>query len=166
MVIWITGLSASGKTTLGRVIYNMWKAKESNTVFIDGDAIRRFYDNPGYTVEARQKNADFICKLCKWLDEQKINVVCCILSIFDSSRRWNRENYSKYFEVYIDVSMKILKKRDTKGLYSGKVKNVVGMDISFFLPEKSDYVFDNNADSMVSLDVAAEKIFLMAQKNV
>lgn len=151
MVIWIIGLSASGKTTFGKILYQEWKKQSPNTVLIDGDEIRRIFQhdqtNEAYTVEERRKNADRISKLCMWLDKQNINVVCCILSLFEESRQWNRENYSKYFEVYMDVPMETLVQRDPKGLYklalSGQKKDVVGVDIPFVAPLNPDYVFKN-----------------------
>ncbi len=115
----------------------MWRKQEPNTVLVDGDVIRAlFKDNVGeesYTIVGRRKNADRICSLCEWLDKQNINVVCCILSIFEESREWNRQNYSKYYEVYISVPMEDLVKRSIKDLYApafrGEMKNVVGVDI-------------------------------------
>lgn len=165
MVIWIIGLSAAGKTTLGRHVYELMKKESPATVFVDGDNIRALYkhnqgDDP-YTIEGRRVNAERICNICAWLDRQGINVVGSVLSIFEESREWNRHNYSKYFEVYISAPMEILKKRDRKGLYeaafSGEMKNVVGVDIPFIPPKNPDYVFDNsqyNSDlESVALDI-------------
>ncbi|MGR3175979.1 MAG: adenylyl-sulfate kinase [Candidatus Scalindua sp.] len=165
MVIWLIGLSGAGKTTIGRFLYDQWKSKESNTVLVDGDEIRKIFKHDvggdAYTIEGRRQNADRICEICAWLDRQNINVVCCILSLFEESRRWNRENYSKYFEVYISVPMDVLKRRQNNGLYtralSGDMKNVVGVDIPFTPPEMPDYVFDNSSDDVdlksVALDI-------------
>jgi adenylylsulfate kinase len=165
MVIWVIGLSASGKTTLGRHIYELWKKDAPNTVIVDGDEMREiFKHNIGldpYTIDGRRLNAERICNICAWLDRQNINVVCCVLSIFEESRAWNRMTYSNYFEVYISVPMEILKKRDKKKLYESafkkKEKNVVGVDIPFTPPENPDYVFDNSLDGtdmkVVALDV-------------
>ena len=104
-----------------------------------------------YTLEERKKNADRICELCAWLDRQGVNVVCSILSIFEESREWNRKNYSKYFEVFIDVPMEVLMRRELKGLYAsaqrGEQKNVVGVDIPFTPPARPDYVFKNAENS-------------------
>jgi adenylylsulfate kinase len=74
-------------------------------------------------------------------------VVCAILSIFPETREWNRENIKNYYEVFIDVPLDILIKRDSKGIYrkyqNGEVVDVVGMDIKFSMPEKSDLVIKN-----------------------
>ena len=164
MVIWVIGLSASGKTTLGREIYKQWKTKRPDTVLVDGDEMRRIFgqDNvtSSYTVEERKRNADRICELCAWLDRQGINVVCCILSLFEESRNWNRATYLKYFEVYIVVPMDVLFQRDVKGLYakarSGEIKNVVGVDIPFTPPQHPDFVFNNSNNRSDFQDIARE----------
>jgi len=165
MVIWLIGLSSSGKTTLGRYIYDLWKKNVPNTVLVDGDEIRSVFKHDKgsapYTIEGRRKNADRICNLCAWLDKQDINVVCCILSLFEESRRWNRINYSKYYEVYISVSMENLISRDNKNLYGpalrGETKDVVGVDIPFNAPDNPNYIFDNNTNGtdlrMVAVDI-------------
>lgn len=51
-----------------------------------------------------------------------MNVTCCTISMFDSVREWNRENISDYKEIYVKVSMDLLRARDQKGLYSGMAK--------------------------------------------
>lgn len=152
MVIWLIGLSGSGKTTIGKEVYRLLKKEAPNTVFLDGDHVRNIFKatdpNESYTLAERKKNADRICELCLWLDGEGINVVCCILSLFEESREYNRRTYSKYFEAFIDVPMDILEARDTKGLYaeakSGKRKHVVGVDIPFTPPSAPDLVIDNS----------------------
>ncbi len=164
MVVWLIGLSASGKTTLGNHLYNLWKPSAPNTALVDGDAIRSIFKHDKgvdpYSIEGRRENADRICDICAWLDSQDINVICCILSIFEESREWNRKMYSDYFEVYISVPMEILKKRETKKLYeqalNGKMKNVVGIDIPFIPPMHPDYIFDNSSDNIDFKAVALE----------
>ena len=145
MVIWIIGLSGTGKTTLAREIQNC----SSNMVLIDGDIIREVFGNDiGYSIEDRKKNAYRISRLCQFLEKQGVDVVCSILSIFSDNRLWNRKNISNYFEVFIDTPINILIKRDSKGLYgkylSGQIANVAGMDLEFEKPD-SDYVILNNS---------------------
>ena len=105
-------------------------------------------DDLGHSMEDRRKNAGRISRFCKLLDDQKIDVVCCILSIFEESREWNRQNLQEYTEVFIDVPVEELLKRDSKGLYQkaldGKIKNVVGFDIPFKRPKNSDLIIQNN----------------------
>ncbi len=152
MVIWLIGLSGAGKSTIGRCIYEEWIATESNTVFVDGDEIRRIFQadqsQADYSMEGRRKNAARICELCAWLDRQRINVVCSILSVFEETRKWNRRNYSQYFEIYLSVPFDVLMKRDPKGLYEkatrGEVDNVVGVQIPFEEPSDPDLIIDNS----------------------
>lgn len=173
MVIWLTGLSGAGKTTLGRKVYSKIKKNYSNTVFIDGDEIREIFkhDKKGdYSLNERRKNAERICALCKWLDSQNINVVCCILSVFEDSRKWNRRNFSSYYEVYIKAPIEFLvKERDYKGIYkaasSGNMKNVVGIDLEFSEPANPDLVIENTG-SLQFLDDQADLIVNKADFNV
>ncbi len=161
MVVWIIGLSGAGKSVLGMELARLMKAERPNTVFIDGDMVRDIMGNDlGYTIEDRRKNAGRICRLCKALEEQSMNVVCSILSLFPESRSWNRGNLRRYFEVFIDVPMELLAKRQPGGLYAlaaeGKTQDVVGVDIPFERPSSPDFVF-HNVDSRTSFtDVALE----------
>ena len=147
MVIWIIGLSGAGKTTLAKEIIS--KVHEKNVVLIDGDIIRKIISkNLGHTLEDRLENAGRICRLCKFLDNQGIHVVCAILSIFPESRLWNKNNIKNYYEVYIETPIDQLQKRDYKGLYrkfnEGKIKNVVGIDIKWQEPKNSNLIFDQS----------------------
>tara|TARA_B100000519_G_C14015355_1_gene330753 strand:+ start:38 stop:553 length:516 start_codon:yes stop_codon:yes gene_type:complete len=150
MVIWIIGLSGAGKTTLAKQIVEKTRAHGKDIVLIDGDVIRDLFNNDlGYSLKDRFKNAERISMLCKFLDDQGIDVVCAILSLFPESRTWNREYIKNYYEVYIEAPMDQLVKRDYKGLYKkfekGKLKNVAGMDIEFTPPENSDLLIKNNS---------------------
>jgi adenylylsulfate kinase len=153
LIIWLTGLSSSGKTTLGRHVYDLWRAEEANTVIIDGDEIRNVIKSTTsdtYSMEGRRTVAGHYCDLCAWLDRQDINVVCCTISSFEDLRARNRETLSKYFEVYIEVPMEVLYRRDSKNLYApalaGEIKNVVGVDLAFSPPSAPDMVVDNSQD--------------------
>ena len=81
------------------------------------------------------------------LDDQGINVVCAILSIFSESREWNRKNLKNYYEVYIDTPIDILEKRDSKGIYmryrGGELSEVAGKDLDFPVPDNPDLVIRN-----------------------
>jgi cytidine diphosphoramidate kinase len=150
MVVWLIGLAGAGKTSIGKELYSVIKEEYPSTVFLDGDHFREiFNDDLGHTVDEREINGWRICKMCQFLDSQNINVVCSILSLFPEQRTWNRETYSNYFEVYIDVSMKELEARDQKSLYSearkGNIKDVVGVDIEFVPPIEPNMVIKNNA---------------------
>jgi adenylylsulfate kinase len=148
MVVWVIGLAGAGKSSIGGELSRLLKARRPNVAFLDGDHVRAIMGNDlGYTLEDRRANAWRICRLCEYLDAQGIDVVCAILSLFHETQAWNREHFSRYFEVYLDVPMEVLVQRDQRGLYSaarkGAASNVVGIDIPFAPPPRADLVIDN-----------------------
>ncbi len=151
-VYWITGLAGAGKTTIGKLLYDKMKEEYPNTVFLDGDMLRKvFGDDLGYTKEERRKCAMRYSRLCAMLQEQGMNVICCTISMFDSVREWNRKNISGYKEIYVKVSMDTLRIRNQKGLYSamtdGKNEDVVGIHMKMEEPKHPDLILLNDRGS-------------------
>ena len=166
MVIWLIGLSGVGKTTVGKELYSILKKKYSNTVFLDGDLLREIWgDNVGHSIEGRLINAHRISHLSKMLDDQGINVIACVLSLFPEWQKWNRNNLKRYFQVYLYSPVSFLKKQDDKGLYKGalegNLKNVVGVDIDFPEPVSSDLKIDNSLRQFTPIELA-QKICKLA----
>ena len=162
MVIWLIGLSGSGKTTVGTALREKILEDGASCVLIDGDIIREIFANDlGHSLADRKKNADRICKLCAYLDSQGVNVVCAILSIFHDSQDWNRKNISDYYEVFLDAELEAVMERDVKGVYArakvGKTENVVGVDIEFPQPKSPNLVLKN--DFLKEPSVIAQEIF-------
>ena len=153
MVIWIIGLSGTGKTTLASQVVERIRQLNGKVVLLDGDLIRTLFGNDvDHTIEGRRRNAERLSVLSKFLADQGIHVVAAVLSIFPEWRRWNRENIPDYSEVYIKASMQTLLRRDIKNLYGraarGEILNVVGVDIPFPEPENPDLVIENDLDRL------------------
>ncbi len=131
---------------------------------VDGDHIRRLLgaedSRRDYTLEGRHKVAKRITEICSWLDGQEINVVCSTISLFEDIQALNRRRYSRYFEVYLSVSMETLRRRDNKNLYGpafrGEIDNVVGVDLPFTPPKNPHMTIDNNVDNIDLQDLAAD----------
>ena len=168
MVLWLIGLSGTGKTTLAREVITGVNKETRNTILIDGDMIREIFGNDlGYSTEDRLLNAQRICQLGKFLDDQGINVVCAILSIFPETREWNRKNIENYYEVFIDTPIEVLIQRDSKGIYGkyklGEITEVAGMDIKFPIPDNADLVIENSKSKEELLNYAKPIIAKLLQ---
>lgn len=151
MVIWLIGLSGAGKTTIGRRLYQQLKSKNEASLLVDGDDIRAIFKHENqhdYSIEGRRISAERIQEMCLWLDKQGVDVVCCNLGIFDDINTKNRELFSGYKEVFIDVPIEILIARDNKGFYGAALKgeqvNVVGVDIKYSAPSSPDLTIKNS----------------------
>lgn len=143
MVIWIIGLSGSGKTFYAKKIYDILSRKKK-AIHIDGDEVREYINyNLGYGINDRKKNSIFISDLCNFLEKKKYIVICSILSIFRNHQKKNRKKYNNYIQIYIKSELKSLKLENSKNIY---FKNkVVGKDIHFPTPYKSDLVIKNKS---------------------
>lgn len=152
MVIWVTGLSASGKTTLTQAFEKKYKTDFPNMVLLDGDVVRQLYGNDlGYTADQREIQIKRLQTIAGFLEQQGIIVVVAALYANDELLAYNRRHFKKYFEVYLKADLDSLKKREIKDLYKqaldGKIKNVVGVDIPWNEPVRPDMVF-NIADGL------------------
>lgn len=165
ILYWITGLSGAGKTTLGNMLYQYLKNTKSNVVLIDGDTIRDVFGNDlGYSEEERFRGAMRNARLSRLLTEQGIDVVFCTISMFDEVRSWNRKYIENYMEIFLDVPIDILQKRDKKNLYQnireGRTSNVVGMDLHLQLPKSPDIriVNDENIGPEETFEILIKQI--------
>lgn len=165
-LIWITGISGAGKTTIGKALYEGLKPGIPELVYLDGDEVRQcFGDDLGFTVEARDANAFRFTRLCRLLCAQGISIICAANLTSQRFRDWCRAEIPGYFEVFLDVPMDVLIQRDPKGLYAralaGEANNVVGIDIPFVPPAAPDLVIDNSAHQD-SLDPVCDRIITAA----
>lgn len=147
MVIWLTGLSGAGKTTIAEAMVSMLKPHRPQLVLVDGDVIRELFGaGLGYEEPARWEQIGRIQRLSGWLARQGQDVIVAALYAHPNLLAWNRKNLPGYFEVYVDAPMALLRERDSKGLYAGadrgQTPNVVGVDIPWHAPQQPDMVID------------------------
>lgn len=151
------GIIRAGKTTIGNRLYYSMKAQKQNTIILDGDILKKIAGKDlGYGREERLERAYRYSALCKLLTDQGINVVICTIAMFDEIRDWNRENIENYIEVFLDVSMDVLKRRNRKGLYSKGSGNTAGIDIAIEYPKNPDIIIKN--DGSQPLEESVKKI--------
>jgi adenylylsulfate kinase len=162
MVVWIIGLSGTGKSTLAGHVVNRMRLSGKNVVLLDGDVIRTLFGNDvDHTIDGRRRNAERLSRLSKFLADQEIHVVAAVLSIFPEWRSWNRENIQNYSEVYMKATMQTLLKRDIKNLYAralkGEILNVVGVDLPFPEPENPELIINNDVD-LIDFNELTDKV--------
>ena len=156
MVIWIIGKSGSGKSHLAKFMFTNLKKKFNKVFWLDGDKFRKRYSKDlGYSIKDRRTNSLRIQKYCKIKEKSGNIVVCSILSIFTNHQKKNRKIFNKYFQIYVNVRIGILKIRNNKKIYNKKI-NVVGKDIKFPRPYHSNAIILNRYNSNFLID--AKKI--------
>ncbi len=147
MVIWITGLSGAGKTTLCDALRDLLKPSLPELVLLDGDVIRAMFGaDLSYREEHRVVQIRRLQGLAKVLSDQGLVVLVGALYAHPDLLRWNQEHFSAYFEVYLKASLDLVRQRDPKGLYAaadaGRMSDVVGVDIPWHEPEHPDMVIE------------------------
>jgi adenylylsulfate kinase-like enzyme len=158
MIIWVTGLSASGKTTLTKAFEKLYKNDIPNMVLLDGDIIRELYGNDlGYTVDQRIIQIKRLQSFALFLEKQNIVVLVAALYANDDLLKYNKDNFKNYFEVYLRADLETLQKREVKDLYknalSKKIKNVVGVDIEWVEPKYPNIIFEIS-DAITPIEMA------------
>jgi len=143
-------LSGVGKSFLSSKLEKELYDDYGSFLILDGDVIRKVFDNDlGFSIKDRNINASRISKLANFLNQNKVNVIVSVLSLFPNWLEWNRKNIKEYYEIFIDVPISILKERNNKNVYfkdGKKNKNVVGVDIEFIKPKSPDLKIINNFD--------------------
>lgn len=151
VVIWITGLSGAGKSTIARAATKLLKAEGTVPILLDGDEFRAAVgDDLGHDPKGRLLNAYRLARFASYLAHQDHVVICATMSLFHEVQEWNRANAPHYVEVYLKVGLDRLTSRDPKGLYAraraGKATGVVGVDLPFVEPLATDLVLENEAN--------------------
>ena len=150
-VIWITGLSGAGKTTLAKELIQRIQKRGSNPILLDGDVLRNLLKVRENALDShsRKVRLDLALKyaqMCRLLSDQGFIVVIATISMFDELYAWNRENITNYFEVYLKVPLDELRRRDPKSIYqryeNGELIDVAGLDLSVDTPQTPHLTLD------------------------
>jgi len=151
VLFWITGLSGTGKSSIGEKIFRKIKKKYGPTIIIHGDDFRRIWKLNGYSNKNRYQNSQKYINFCKYITDQNINIIFTVIGMFNKIRKWNRKNINNYVEIYIkQESIEDFKiKRKNR-------KNVVGLDLKPEFPKKPDIKINNNYKK--SIDVLSKEL--------
>jgi bifunctional enzyme CysN/CysC len=146
-VIWITGYSASGKTTLARKVVSNLNERGYKVVHFDGDELRSVLgDGWGYDKKSRIKLSKLYMKLCAHLAKQGCVVVVSAIAMFDEAEIWLRSNVLSSLQVYLDVPLKIREVRDINGK---KIFSNIDFDESIYdIPKNFDVMIENYGENL------------------
>ena len=146
-VIWLTGLSGSGKSTISNALERELFNLGIQTYILDGDNIRHgLNSNLGFSPEDRVENIRRVAETAKLLADAGIVVVTAFISPYQNDRRRAREIACEagvdFFEIYVAAPLEVCEQRDTKGLYkkarAGEIKDFTGIDAPYESPESAE----------------------------
>ena len=143
-VLWFTGLSGAGKTTLGEGVRNWLLAMNYQVTFLDGDQIRRRKKSLGFSVEDRDQHIRDVAKIAAGAQLQGDFVVVCLISPFERMRLAARDLCQDFVEIYVNTPIAECEKRDPKGLYKkvrrGEISNFTGIDQAYEQPSEPEII--------------------------
>jgi bifunctional enzyme CysN/CysC len=161
-VLWFTGLSGAGKSTIANLVEKKLYAKGHHTYLLDGDNVRHGLNRDlGFTDADRVENIRRVSEVAKLMVDAGLIVLVSFISPFRSERLMARENVGEgeFVEIHIDTSLADAEKRDVKGLYAkarrGEIKNFTGISSPYETPDNPELRIDT---SSVSAESAADII--------
>jgi adenylylsulfate kinase len=152
ITLWLTGLSASGKSTIGCIVERLLLEREKLAYRLDGDNVRHGLNkNLGFSAEDRAENIRRIGEMAKLFTDSGVIVIASFISPYRADRDAVRANLApgEFVEVYVKVSVEAAERRDPKGLYkkarAGEIKGFTGIDDPYEAPEHPEIVIDTEA---------------------
>lgn len=142
-VIWLTGLSGSGKTTIAEILEGEIRSRGLYVERLDGDILRNSISSDlGFSKEDREKNIERVTFVAKLLSRNGVACICSFISPYQSIRDRVRNQTTNFVEVYVDASLDAVVERDVKGLYrkamAGEIPNFTGISDPYEPPELAD----------------------------
>ncbi len=146
-VVWFTGLSGSGKSTVANLVEKRLTAEGRHAYILDGDNVRHGLNKDlGFTEEDRVENIRRVAEVARLMADSGLIILVSFISPFRNERRLAREIAGdiKFTEVYVNTSLEVCEARDPKGLYArarrGEIKNFTGISSPYEAPEHADVV--------------------------
>jgi bifunctional enzyme CysN/CysC len=153
-VLWFTGLSGSGKSTIANLVEKKLHRMNRHTFLLDGDNVRHGLNKDlGFTEADRIENIRRVGEVSKLMTDAGLIVITAFISPFQADREMVRSMLpeGEFFEVFIDTPLKVAEARDVKGLYkkarSGELKNFTGIDSPYEAPRNPEIRIDTTAIS-------------------
>jgi bifunctional enzyme CysN/CysC len=153
-VLWLTGLSGAGKSTIANLVDRRLVAMGRHTYLLDGDNVRHGLNKDlGFTSQDRVENIRRVAEVAKLMADAGLITLVSFISPFRSERRMARELLAQgeFFEIYVDAPLAVAEARDPKGLYrkarGGSLKNFTGVDSPYEVPERPELHIDTESTS-------------------
>ena len=157
-VLWFTGLSACGKSTVANAVDHKLHQLGKHTFVLDGDNIRMGLNkNLGFSAEDRAENIRRIGEVAKLFASAGTLALTAFISPYRADRDKVREilQPGEFIEIYVNASLETCEKRDPKGLYkkarAGEIKNFTGISDPYEAPEKAELVLDSDSKGIDEL---------------
>jgi len=154
-VVWLTGLSGSGKSTIARELEERLFDRDLQTMMLDGDNVRHGLSGDlGFTPNDRKENIRRVGEVARLFFEQGNVTLCTFISPYqeDRDRVRNLVDDGRFFEVHVDCPLEVCKERDTKGLYEkaekGEIANFTGVTAPYEAPENPEVVVNTDEDDV------------------
>lgn len=150
-LLWFTGLSGAGKSTIANIVEKKLNARHKHTYLLDGDNVRHGLNRDlGFTDEDRIENIRRVGEVAKLFVDAGIITIASFISPFRSDRRLVRElvDPDEFIEVFVSAPLELCEKRDPKGLYkrarAGEISHFTGIDSPYETPEREHIILDTS----------------------
>jgi adenylylsulfate kinase len=147
LVIWLTGLPCSGKTTIAKESEKYFRKNKWSVARLDGDMFRKKHEkNLGFTKKDRDENIRLAAEEAKKMAGKGVNVIAAFISPYQKMRSYAKRICPNFTEVYVRCSLDECMKRDSRGMYKkalrGEIKNFTGVQDPYEEPKNPDLVLD------------------------